>query len=464
MYESKQHHSTTYSIEHGHQLISGDSESSGSLPPQAALGTLRNRYAGEVVEGTSNPCKKGEDACFSHDKKRSRRAERFELQRTSAKLLGHQRVAHCHWTAQANHVELLRRNTDARIEGTQTCGSVWACPVCSARISEVRRQELRTLEAWAGSPRRRVQVVMMTLTARHRRKGLAKLLDQLGGAKKRIQNRAAWKNLRNSGQLVGSVSIREATHGKNGWHPHYHVVMIIDAATEKQALDLLEPLRKVWIACLRKEGLTGTRERAFHLSTGDTLAAYLAKHGRDDAVRASAKDERNEAWGVAEEATLSRAKKADGENRTPWQILRDARDGDAAAEKLWIEYGNAMWGRRQQVWSDGLKLRVGVIEIDDKEAAKVDAYTEDSDELLASWSRDGWNRVRHLRADLLDAAEVGGSEAVQTVLDGIGHGAEPVDISRPPPPRPGGLAERLLLMTHIDYQQRKSEAKARAAT
>lgn len=435
-----------------------------SVPPKAALGTLRNRYADEVVEDVSYPFKKGESGSAVGDKKRARRAERFELQRASAKLLGHQRVAHCHWTAQANHVELLRRNADARIEGTQTCGSVWACPVCSARISEVRRQELRTLEAWAGSPRRQMQVVMMTLTASHRRKGLAKLLDQLGAAKKRIQNRAAWKNLRNSGQLVGSVSIREATHGKNGWHPHYHVVLIIEAGSAEQALDLLEPLRAVWISCLRKEGLTGTRERAFHLSTGDTLAAYLAKHGRDDAVRASAKDERNEAWGVAEEATLSRAKKAEGENRTPWQILRDARDGDGAAEKLWIEYGNAMWGRRQQVWSDGLKLRVGVIEVDDKEAAEADAYTEDADELLASWSRDGWSRVRHLRSELLDAAEVGGADAVQAVLDGIGHVVEPPDISRPPSPRPGGIAERLLLMTYLNYHERKTVGRGEKTT
>lgn len=429
------------------------------MPPKAALGTLRNRYAGEVVEGRPNPCTQGKSDASQPDQKRARRAERFELQRTSAKLLGHQRVAHCHWTAQANHVELLLRDKDARIDGIQTCGSVWACPVCSARISEVRRQELRTLEAWAGSPNRGVQVVMMTLTARHRRKGLVKLLDQMAGAKKRMQNRKAWKDLRSLGVLIGSVSIREATHGKNGWHPHYHVVLLLDVASEKEALDWLEPLRAVWLSCLRKEGLSGTRERAFHLSTGDTLAAYLAKHGRDDADRAEAAEERNGTWGVAEEATLSRAKKADGENRTPWQILREARDGDAGAEKLWLEYGNAMWGRRQQVWSNGLKDLVGVVEVEDEEAAKADAYTEDADDLVASWSRDGWKRVRHRRSDLLDAAETGGSEAVQAVLADIDGVPDLVDISRPPPMREGGLAERLLLMTILDHRQRISAGR-----
>ena len=288
---------------------------------------------------------------------------------------------------------------------------------------------------------------MMTLTARHKRKGLGKLLDQLAAAKARMQNLAAWKNLRKSGVLVGSVSVREATHGKNGWHPHYHVVLLVDAPTEEAAVSWLEPLRETWLLCLRKEGLTGTRKRAFDLSTGNSLAAYLAKYGRDDDDRKEAATKRDSDWGVAEEATLSRAKQAIGENRTPWQILRDARDGCEESEGLWREYGIVMHGRRQQVWSNGLKEMIGIGEIEDQAAAEPEAYSADADTEIVTWSPNGWKRVRHLQCDLKDAAEVGGAVAVQAVLDTIDAPPEAFDLAQPPPPRPGGLREQMIAMS-----------------
>jgi len=191
----------------------------------------------------------------------------MELQRGAAKLTPSLRVAHCLWTPTGQQVDLLKRDGDARLNGVQTCGSVWSCPCCSARISEVRRQELRQLEEWAGSPRRGLRLVMMTLTARHRSRPLGDMVDRLAKAKRRMQNRKAWQRLRWGGDLVGTVSVREATHGEtHGWHPHYHVLCVVQADSDDAAHAMLEPMRAAWLGCLRKEGLTGTSQRAFDRS------------------------------------------------------------------------------------------------------------------------------------------------------------------------------------------------------
>lgn len=401
-------------------MCRGASEASNQGAVGPRLGNLRNTYAGEGEEGAGKPNKTRAKAQKNADAKTARtdrRNERFELQREAAKMLPDMRVAHCLWTATGGTVDLVKRQADARFIGVQTCGSVWACPCCSARISEVRRQELQQLEQWAGSPKRGLRLVMMTLTARHRNMRLGDMVDRLAKAKRRMQNRKGWQRLRQSGLLAGTVSVREATHGeKNGWHPHYHVLCLVKADSDEAAQELLEPMRAAWLDCLRKEGLTGTSQRAYHLQSGDAVSAYISKHGRDEKDRAAA-SEAHAGWGIAEEMTLSRTKRGKaGGSRSPWQILRDAAAGDAESVRLWQEYARVMHGRRQQVWSDGLKAACGVIEVEDDQAAEGEEFTKEQDERLASWSKITWNKIRHRRADLLAAAETGGAIAVQDLV------------------------------------------------
>lgn len=402
-------------------VISNRSSSKQAFRPgaQAPLGNLRNRYAGTVSEQPASACKDKEKQASKQDAKTARRSERFELQRTAARLTPSLRVAGCLWAEVGSTVDLVRRAQDARFVGLQTCGSVWNCPCCSSRIAEVRRGELRQLEEWAGSPQKGLRLIMMTLTARHRRRALGAMVDRLAKAKQRMQNRNPWKPLRKSGRLEGSVSVREATYSdKNGWHPHYHVLCLIRADSDEEAMVMLEPVRRVWVECLRKEGLTGTLKRAFHLQNGDAVSAYISKHGRDEKDRAAATEARA-SWGIAEEMTLARTKGGKvGGSRSPWQILRDAHAEDADSATLWQEYALTMQGKRQQVWSDGLKKAIGIGEVEDEEAAEGEEYTVDEDEHLIGWERREWRRVRHLRAAILSAAERGGAAAVHELLAG----------------------------------------------
>lgn len=382
----------------------GEAVRPGAKPP---LGILRNRYAEPAQNGSESAANAGEKSWDKPDKKEARQEDRFTLQRTAAAITPLLRVAHCLWTATSQSIELLRRGGDARFSGVQTCGSVWGCPCCSARISEVRRQELRVLQKWVAE-RPGLRIVMMTLTARHRNRKLESLLERMAAAKARMQNRNPWKPLRLSGVLVGSVSVREATHGENGWHPHYHVLCVVKAGDDEAAIALLEPLRRVWVECLKLEGLGGTLMRAFHLATGDTVAEYPNKIGKDLDQGAS--------WGIAEEMTLGRLKRGRGEKgASPWQVLREAQSGDDDAKKLWREYATTMHGRRQQVWSNGLKEAVGLVEIEDEDAAAGEEYTQDPDELLHTFDIPEWHRWRPFRARLLGAARRG-PEAVSALL------------------------------------------------
>lgn len=384
---------------------------------EASLGNLRNTYARAEPAPHVSHCKSDEKQPSKVEAKTARRTERFELQRAAARLTPSLRVSGCLWAMTGQTVSLLLRDGDARFSGLQTCGSVWSCPCCSARISETRRNELKMLEEWAGSPLGGLRLVMMTLTARHRKRALGDLVDRMALAKRRMQNLTAWKRLRKSGVLFGTVSVREATYSDvNGWHPHYHVLCLVEADSDEEAIAILEPQRRKWLHCLRKEGLTGTLDRAFDLQNGDAVAAYISKHGRNEGDRKAAQERRSE-WGIAEEMTLARVKRGRGEKgRSPWQILRDAAAGDAESVKLWQEYALTMHGRRQQVWSDGLKAACGLVEVEDEEAAEGEEYTEELDELLMEWRRQGWLDVRAKRAQILAAAEAGGLDAVQDLL------------------------------------------------
>ena len=105
-----------------------------------------------------------------------RKAQRlldFSHQRTAARLLPDERVCGCRWAviSRQHGVEVALTTyedgtTRAGYGGLQVCGSVWLCPCCGKRISEVRRGELNALLAWARSVG--LVPVMLTLTARHR--------------------------------------------------------------------------------------------------------------------------------------------------------------------------------------------------------------------------------------------------------------------------------------------------------
>lgn len=362
-------------------------------------------------------------------------SDRFRHQRHAAKLLGGKaRVGLCRWSvvSKSAGVDMVASSYGdgkpdrVHYEGLQTCGSVWACPCCGARISETRRDEMNQLLAWARE--RGYRVVMITLTARHGRDDdLEDLLERMKDAKRRWARHRAYARIKP--RIIGSVTATEVTGGGvHGWHPHFHVIEILDGDVD------LTPLREAWLASLRGAGLDGAGA-AFQAQGADAAGNYIAK------------------WGAAEEVTLSQRKKGRGRTgRTPAQLLAASCDeGDREAGRLWAEYANVFHGRRQLVWSRGLKALAGIGEVDDAEAAQdqqQDGQVETGRANIPHpvWTGDVASRRADRRAELLERAEEVGPDSAAAELV-VGHipGAV-IEHDEPYRPRPGGLAARALAM------------------
>ena len=361
----------------------------------------------------------------------SGRAARYRHQRHAAGLLGGQhRVGLCRFSVVSTTagVDMVAssygdgQGDRVHYEGLQTCGSVWVCPCCGARISETRRDEMNVLLAWARAQGYRV--MMLTLTARHGREDdLAELLERMKDAKQRWARHRSYRQIKD--HMIGSVTATEVTGGgAHGWHPHFHVIEITDGDVD------LTPLRDAWLASLRGAGLDGTGA-GWDIRSGDEVGRYVAK------------------WGAAEELTLSRHKKG-RTGRTPAQLLAASCDeGDKAAGRLWAEYARVFHGRRQLVWSRGLKGLAGIGEVEDQEAAQDQQQDGQTETARANISHRIWRdgvaaRRADRRADLLDRAEEIGPDAAAAELVAGHMPGDVIEQDRPHHLRPGGLAAAAL--------------------
>lgn len=327
--------------------------------------------------------------------KRENRLARFAAKRTAAKLLREvapkmaSRISACCYVNHADKVTLssvhhANGEVSALWSGLVTCKNTWACSVCADRIAQEKRAELNALLQWARA--KGDSVLMLTLTHRHKRCDV--LADNLEAMRDALTHTRQSKGFR-ALPLVGNVSALEVTHGqKNGWHVHHHI-LLVSPLPEPDAIAAVEGLRGQWSASLAKVGHEGN-EHAFQVQGASAAGEYIAKSG------------------AAEEIALGHKKQGRKGSRTPFQLLADARDGDAQAGALFVEYALAFRGRRQHVWSKGLKALAGI-----EDAVKAQAEAEQAERSepveVRSWTVRGgyWDSARRRRCALSDAVETG---------------------------------------------------------
>jgi hypothetical protein len=340
------------------------------------------------------------------------RIQRFILQSIVRKLLPKSRTNNCLRVRQkGQQIQVLKsvEHGTASYGGLQTCGSVWQCPVCAAKISERRRVEvLAAMTAWKAQGG---TVNMLTLTCPHQRTDdLAELL-----AKQAKAVHTFWKDRQVKAVLIdmgniGHIKATEATHGRlspynNGWHPHYHVLMFdgsgVDLARfdKQQMTDWQVKLYLRWANACKLAGLgEPSYQHGLKLDDGSKADKYISK------------------WGLENEITKGHTKKAiSGE--TPFDLLRalqaDPEDRQAAA--LFIEFATVFKGKRQLRWSKGFKARFAVEEKTD------DQLTEEKDDfaqVLGQLTIEQWRDVLAVegRGALLSAAARGGWPSVAAYL------------------------------------------------
>ena len=327
------------------------------------------------------------------------RFRRFHLQAVARMILPHRfRMKKCHQVPIKNRVEVWSREKGGgSLSGICICGSLWTCPVCSARISEHRRKDLQeAVSGWEGEGG---SVMLLTLTFPHVASDrLLETYPRFGDAMSRFQKHRTFRDWAADHGLRHRVRATEITHGANGWHPHAHVLLFLDRELAQEAVS---GLFDAWSAGCRLAGLgLPSRAHGVDLRNGSYAAAYAAK------------------WGLSHEMTKGHSKRGRAGSRTPFDLLACHADtGDMADARLFREYAQATFRRPQLQWSHGARAALGLAEdLTDEEAAQ--GETTPADVLLATMTNEQYRLVVRARAqcDLIDLANEGDPQAVQAFI------------------------------------------------
>jgi len=289
------------------------------------------------------------------------------MQNHAAKILKSHRISFCLRSpiSKKESIKVVSRSPYKKdgesrfgFTGLQCCGSVHGCPMCSSRISLHRENEVRAVSDWAKS--NGYMVAMLTLTHPHQKFDLLRWqLDcllgynenekRVRGAMYHFRNSRAFRNL----NLVGDIKKFEVTHGQNGWHPHHHIMLIIDP---KKCNHLNQHrLYEAWARACEKVGLERPSiRRGLQLDiakNNDDISGYISKMGT---------------WDMAKEMTKDQSKKSKIDGKTQWQLLRASKDGDRLCGSLYVEYVEMTKGVKSLVFSRGLRFLVMLDDVTDQ--------------------------------------------------------------------------------------------------
>jgi hypothetical protein len=280
---------------------------------------------------------------------------------------------------------------------------VTACPVCAAKICQRRAEEIDAalgahLAGGGGA-------VFLTLTIPHdQAMPLEDLWRAVGGSWANIVSGRHRAALRDRFGVVGFIRSTEVTHGRAGWHPHLHILLMTDRVlTLDELRELHLFVRERWI---RRVVSLGFRAPDIHrgirilpVYTGDGMGGYMTKVGDDE----------NPGTSAGLELARSDLKAGRGISRSPFGILEDhARRGDPADWRLFSEWLVVSKGRRTLEWSRGLRALL-LPDVADRTDEEIAAEHESAVN-IAAISPDVWRELvrRRLSVAALEAVEARG--------------------------------------------------------
>jgi hypothetical protein len=193
--------------------------------------------------------------------------------------------------------------------GLRTCDSPWACPVCGPALAERRGEALaRTLEHFHGMG---FHIVHAVLTVRHT-KGES-LVDVFGALADAWRYMTKSRGFRPHWDGLGYARAIEITYGRNGWHPHAHLALVVPPEWDVEKLEELEEaLWEAWSRAVLEVGWAPSDRNAYFYDIVETatdiaeVARYVAKT--------------TNSWGIGPEITGGPRKKST-EGLTPLQLL-----------------------------------------------------------------------------------------------------------------------------------------------
>lgn len=287
-------------------------------------------------------------------------------------------------------VALKRSRNDGKsyFGGLSTCSNVWCCPVCSAKISHYRSNQLQSLVDWA--KRKNYTVSILTLTMRHNRsQSLKHLWNAITNSFSRVQQSQGFKNFRKD-KLIGYVKATEVTYGENGWHVHFHCLIITKGNFKGYVClkdgslieDYFAEKFKYFLARYNVDFIKDSGGMDWQICADNTekiVAKYVTKIHGD----------------IAKELTLGNFKKARiKQNRTPFQILADIQADNFENKQdiaIFREYEKASYYKLQLVPSRGLYKLAGLVDCKDEDI--LDNDKNNKDDTILFISREDWDIV-----------------------------------------------------------------------
>lgn len=350
----------------------------------------------------------------------------------------------------------MRKTDDGIVgyAGLESCGRVWLCPVCNAKVMATRAVEIGAALSWAGQTGR--HVIWGSLTCRHT---ASSTLDELIAIQREawryVVSSREWRDAnatrtvphvhvgcQNDCQLehehtgcpytcdrkrdvvltqhdgrVGYIRASELTVGRNGWHPHFHP-LIVWQGSQSDAEAFAQLVVRLWVEGVEKAGgearaIGGQQLRVVSgVEVFDSLTGYVTKSTF-------------EAASLALEAVWSQGKSGRGrahETSSHWSLLVAIEQGLADDVERWWELEAATKGHRLITWSRGLRDFAGLgLEVDDETEASREVGTVD--DTVCYITPEGWMGVRdrpEVIALMLNALESGGWPVLRTVLEAYG--------------------------------------------
>lgn len=306
--------------------------------------------------------------------------DRFKLLNSTRKILKGERTQYCFFNRVDKNdgvgVLFNKHRNKANYSNIMRCANAWGCPVCAAIISEHRKTEVKeAMDWWKGQGG---SVLLLTLTVPHySHTDIKKLKTDLKKAySKFFKGTRASQTLFSKWRIQHYISCFEITHGENGFHPHYHILLFVPYSLGiANHADMENEMYDVWKNCCLKAGLDEpSRKHGLHLQAGNEASSYVAK------------------WGLEHEMTKGHIKKGKKDSRTPFDILRSyAETEDETEANLFRLYYFAFKGQRQLNWSRGLKKLCRQVEKSDQEIVD---DTDNVAEMLFKLDIELWNAVR----------------------------------------------------------------------
>ena len=336
------------------------------------------------------------------------------------------RPARCRWRASLSvGVHCDHEAAYAHYSGLERCASIWSCPVCSAIIRAGRSVDIKAAAESANE--KGLSVVFATMTQRHQMgDALAFTLDVMLTGFRKLQASRAYKKLAERYSLVGMIRATEITYGKNGWHPHNHLLYFFESKMNAHDVARFEhEFGALWISkCAALGAGVPTQEHGVDCKLvekgGTVLAEYITKFQEPGEYR-----ERKTSIGL--EIARGDLKTGKLDSLVPFQLLDAAGHGSETARTLWLEYVHATRGRRAFSWSKGLRELL----LPDTEEMTDEEIIEDAEraELVLVLESDFYDRVLKENpsnlAGALELAELGLAAHIVEELS-----------NDPPPPKP----------------------------